>query len=280
MKSFNRENNLELILKKSSKRTIITHQYTAQPLGISRSFYPDLTNPSRTHLYLTSTSPGLLANDTLNIAVKLENKAQLCLKEQSATKVHPMPNLGTKATVNYDIEIGEKATLEFFPEPIILFRDATLEQIIQITCHPTANLFWSEIIVPGRLARGEYYEFNYYLNRLHIRTVEGVLWAKDAMKLMGNQNQFKENNLFAFAPILGNIILILPQGNLSLLVEILEKFSLVDCPGVKIATSILPQNKGIVIRAIARGTYGFKNYLNYSLKCFRQAQSFCNEGML
>ncbi|GBF81556.1 urease accessory protein UreD [Aphanothece sacrum] len=270
MKNLNYQKNLELILIKEQNKTIITHQYTAQPLGISRAFRPDITNPSRTHLYLTSTSPGLLANDSLNIELKLKSNTQLFLTDQSATKVHPMPYLDTKATINYEVQIEENATLEFCPEPIILFQESTLEQSIKINCHPTANLFWSEIIVPGRLARGEFYDFNYYMNRLQINSLSGELLLIDATILEGKNNLFKHSNIFTSAPILGNIIMILPQANLSLLREHLEKIDKFNCPGVRIATSILPQNKGLVIRAIAQGTYGFKKYLSYALTCFRQ----------
>lgn len=270
MKNIKYQKNLELILIKDQNQTIITHQYTAQPLGISRAFRPDITNPSRTHLYLTSTSPGLLANDALNIGLKLKSKAQLFLTDQSATKVHPMPYLGTKATINYEVEIGENATLEFCPEPIILFQESTLEQSIKINCHPTANLFWSEIIVPGRLAKGEFYDFNYYMNRLQINSFKEELLLIDSMKLEGKNNIFKHSNIFTSAPILGNIIMILPQVNLSLLIENLEKIDKLNFPGIRISISTLPHNKGLILRAIAQGTYGLKNYLTYALTCFRQ----------
>ncbi|MBD6619533.1 urease accessory protein UreD [Komarekiella sp. 'clone 1'] len=250
-------------------RTIVSHQYTAYPLGISRTFRSDLANPDHIYLYITSSSPGLLANDQLNISLQLAANTHLRLSDQSATKVHPMPIATSKATANYEIEIGEAATLEFIPEPLILFKDATLEQTTHIKCHQQGKLFLSEIIVPGRLARGEFYDFNYYSSRLQITSSEGELWFTDAMRLEGKHNAFKNCELFASAPILGNIIVILPQTNLQLLSTNLENLATANCPGVIVASSILPQNKGLLIRAIATGTHGLKNYLQYALNCVR-----------
>ncbi|MEH2026552.1 urease accessory protein UreD [Nostoc sp.] len=265
-----RTKNLELGLECDRHGyTIVNHQYTAYPLGISRTFRSDLANPHHANLYITSTSPGLLANDQLNISLELAANTHLHLSDQSATKVHPMPITGTKAIVNYDIEIGEGATLEFVPEPIILFQDATFEQTTSIKCHPKGKLFWSEIIVPGRLARGEFYEFHHYFNSLQVTSPEGELWFTDAMRLQGKLNSFKNNDLFAPAPILGNLVIILPQINLQLLSENLENIEGINCLGVMLASSCLPQGKGLVIKAIATGTRELKNYLLYALNCVR-----------
>lgn len=270
LESLKRTKNLELRLECDRQNyTIATHQYTAYPLGISRTFRSDPANPDRAYLYITSSSPGLLANDQLNISLQLEANTSLYLTDQAATKVHPMPIADSKAIAHYDIEIGEGATLEFVPEPIILFRDATFEQTTTIKCHPTGKLFWSEIIVPGRMARGEFYQFHHYLSRLQVTSTEGERCFTDAMRLEGKLNPFKNNDLFSPLPILGNLIIILPKTNLELLSESLEDLEASNCSGVRVASSILPQGKGLLIRAIASGTYGLKNYLKYALNCVR-----------
>lgn len=273
LESSKQTKNLELKLEcDRDGQTIVTHQYTAYPLGISRTFRHDPENTRQAHLYITSSSPGLLANDELNISLQLTAETQLHLTDQSATKVHPMPIAGSKAIAHYDIEIQEGATLEFVPEPIILFRDATLEQTINIKCHPTAKLFYSEIIVPGRLARGEFYEFNHYFSRLQVTSLENQLWFTDAMRLEGKLNPFKNSDLFARASILCNVIVIQPKTDLALLSASLEDIEAANCHSTTVATSILPHNKGLLIRAIASGTGGLKDYLQYALNCFRRLE--------
>jgi urease accessory protein len=216
-----------------------------------------------------NSSPGLLAGDKLEISLQLETQTSLYLTDQAATKVHPMPKKDAKATINYDIEVEENGTLEFIPEPLILYQDAALEQTTQIKLHPTARLFLSEIILPGRLAKGEFYQFRHYFNRLQITSLTGELWFKEAMLLEGKLNPFKDSNLFASLPVLGNLIIVLPQTDLKLLGDRLEDLEKANCLEMIVATSILPHNKGLLVRSLAKSTQHLKKYLKYALNCVR-----------
>jgi urease accessory protein len=266
-------NTLELGLKcDRQSQTILSHQYAAYPLSVSPVFRLDGDFDShRAYLYVMSTSPGLLAGDEWNISLQLAAHTSLYLTEQAATKVHSMPIAGTKARTNYSIEIGEKATLEFVPEPLILFADATLEQTINIKIHPTGRLCLSEIILPGRLARGEYYQFHHYLSRLQVMSHAGELWFTDAMYLEGKLNPFTESHLFASSSVLGSLFVVLPDANLELLSASVEDLEAANCSNMTVASSILPHGKGLLIRAIAPGAQEMKTYFKYALNCVRSS---------
>ena len=265
------KHNLELNLKcdRAFNQTICHHQYTTYPLRLSPVFRLEGVNSNRAYLYIMNTSPGLLAGDELNLSWQLAANTNLYLSDQSATKVHPMPQIATKALTNYQIEVHAGATLEFVPEPTILYTDSALEQNIQIKLHPTAKLFLSEIILPGRLARGESYQFRYYFNRLRVTDLIGKLLLTDAMRLEGKLNPFNNNQLFASLPIIGNAIAILPDIDLKLLSTNLESISAANSPQLTVATSILPHNQGLVIRALANKTIELKNYFRTALDCIR-----------
>ena len=265
------QKNLELTLEQNqSDRTICQHQYTTYPLRLSSLFRLEGTNTNRAYLYLINTSPGLLANDTLNISLQLTENTSLYLTDQAATKVHSMPIIDTNATVNYQIEVQKNACLEFVPEPIILYQDSVLEQNIKIKLHTTATLFLSEIILPGRLAKNEYYDFNYYFNRLQIVDHTDKLLYVDAIKLLGKNNPFKGHKMFASLPIMGNAIAILPNINLhSLIAEIESKF-LASNSNIEAAVNLLPAENGIIVRALASKTQALKQYFSLILDCIRQ----------
>ncbi|MBD2503491.1 urease accessory protein UreD [Anabaena azotica] len=278
-----RTNNLELRLKcdkplgicsadNRQSKTIVSHQYAAYPLSVSPVFRLDGDFDSyRAYLYMMSTSPGLLAGDEWKISLQLEENSSLYLTEQAATKVHSMPIEGTKATINYNIEIGAKASLEFIPEPLILFADAVLEQTINIKIHPTGQLCLSEIILPGRLARGESYQFHHYLSRLQVRSTSGELWFTDAMYLEGKLNPFTDSHLFTSSPVLGSLFVVLPEADLAILSASIEDLEAANCSDMTVASSILPHGKGLLIRAIASGTHKMKMYLKYALNCVRRS---------
>lgn len=278
MKTLNQTKNLELKLKSDRcDRTSIIHQHTAYPFRLSPTFRLDTADPKSAYIYMMSASPGLLAGDELNISLQLANNTSLYLTDQAATNVHSISIPDTKAITNYEIEIGESATLEFVPEPLILFKDSALQQTTRIKIHPTGNLFLSEIIVPGRLAREEIYDFHYYCNRLEVSSTEGELWFTDAMRLEGKLNPFKNSDIFASAPILGNAIALLPKANLELLREAVEDLEIAKCSDIVVASSILPQSKGLLIRAIAKSTHELKKYQKYTLNCVRR---FCDRSPL
>ncbi len=264
------KNNLELKLYQSqSNQTICQHQYTTFPLRLSSLFRLEGADSNRGYVYLINTSPGLLAGDELNLSLKLAPNTSLYLTDQSATKVHPMPEMEKIAKVNYQILVDANASLELVPEPIILYTDSVLEQKTIIKLHPTAKLFLSEIILPGRLAKNEYYDFNYYFNRLQVTDLEAQILFTDAIKLLGKQNQFKHNKLFTSLPIIGNAIAILPDTDLTLLIPKLEGIKSVDGKNIEVAVTILPSNNGILIRALSQKTIELKKYFTSALNCIR-----------
>lgn len=274
-----RDSTLELQLKCNSEgKTIIARQYETHPLRISSPFRLDrggnfvkgeIPNDRRAYLYLRNNSPGLFAGDKLNISLSLEEKTKLYLTEQSATKVHPTMTEGVTAKVDYQWTIAEDAMVEFIPEPVIFYRDSALQQTTQVKIHPTANFFWSDLVLPGRLARGECYQFRFYDHCLAVYSDAGELWFKDRMYLTGKDNLFANNALFASLPIWGNAIAIMPQIEVNLLKSTVD--SLLDNNNIDLvaATSILPHDRGILIKVLASQTQKIKMYWYSVLNALR-----------
>lgn len=271
------QNNLELKLKPNqSSQTVCQHQYTTYPLRLSPVFRLEGANTNRAYLYLINTSPGLLANDTLNLSLHITENTNLYLTDQAANKVHPMPEANAKAIVNHRIVIENNASLEFIPEPVILYQDSILEQRTKIKLYPTAQLFLSEIILPGRLAKDEYYDFNYYFNRLEIVNSEDKILYIDAVRLFGKNNSFKGNKLFTSMPIMGNAIAILPNIDLNLLIAQIESQLPATTHNIETAITILPTENGIAVRALASKTNAIKQYFALILNCVRQITQQAN----
>lgn len=270
IESIKYQNHLELELQSSqSCQTICNHQYTTYPLRLSPIFRLEGKNSNRAYLYLINTSPGLLAKDELNLSLQLSENTNLYLTDQAATKVHPMPEINSKASINYEIIVNKDSSLELLPEPVILYEDSVLEQNTTVKLDSTAKLFLTEIILPGRLAKEEYYDFRYYYNRLQITDLTGKLLFTDAMHLEGKNNLFKDNHLFTSMPIMGNAIAVLPDTDIDLLTSQLENIELTSCKNIEIATTILPGGNGIMIRSLAHKTLELKKYFVYVLNCIR-----------
>ena len=263
-------NNLELELRCDRRgQTNLAHQYTSQPLRLSKLFRLDTQETQGAYLYLMNSSPGLLAGDQLNLSITLQENTLLHLTDQAATKVHAMPKPETIATTNWSINVQAEACLEFVPEPLILYAEGALEQNTRIRLGDSASLFWSEILLPGRLAKGEYYDFRSYYGCLEIHSESGELWFKDAMNLQGKCNSWKHHKLFTSEPILANLVLVQPQIDLNLLSKKLEDFVATTESNLIFAKSILPERKGLLVRVMAEKTTSIKQYINYALNCMR-----------
>lgn len=274
-----RDSTLELQLKCNSEgKTIITHQYETHPLRISPPFRLDrdgdaaegeTPNNRRAYLYLRNNSPGLFGSDRLKVSLSLEEKTKLYLTEQSATKVHPTTMPGVTAKVNYQWQIAKDAMVEFVPEPIIFYRDSALQQTTQVKIHPTASFFWSDLVLPGRLARGESYQFRFYDHCLEVYSDAGELWFKDRMYLTGKDNLFSHSELFASFPVWGNAIAIMPQIEVDLLKSTLDNLPN-NSGDLVVATSVLPHDKGVLIKVLASQTQKIKMYWHLVLNALRK----------
>lgn len=256
----------------SSGQTQIAHQYATHPLRVSQPFRLEKNNQDRVYLYLRNNSPGILAEDELNFSLQLEQDSQLYLTEQAATKVHPVLNKSAAAKVNYQIIIKANASLEFVPEPLILYTDAALKQETKIQMHPSSNLFWSEIILPGRLARGESYQFYFYDSCLIVTDPEGKLLFKDRSYWEGKNNQFRDSSLFTYFPIMGTAVAVYPQINCNSLQKAIDNLTATNSEDFAVATSILPYDQGITIRALSKKSQQIKNYFRSVLNEIRSLQ--------
>ncbi|NJM98324.1 MAG: urease accessory protein UreD [Phormidesmis sp. RL_2_1] len=266
-------------------KTILQHRYMAYPLSISPIFRLEANGAvaasQRAYLYRMNTSPGLLADDAIGVSLQLAAGSQLYLADQSAMKVHTMPQTDTQATLTYDIELAAEATLEFLPEPLILFADAALTQTTEITLHPTAGLSWGEIILPGRLARGEVYAFRHYRNRMRVKSPAQKLWFVESMNLLGKDNRFAATDLFAGRSgrsVLGTLVLVLPEAiasasNLSQLEAEIETLAEQTAGAVALASSTLPGDRGLFVRAISSTTRELHACFKAALNCVRRLRN-------
>ena len=256
-----------------ARKTVVQQKYMAYPLSVSPTFRLDALGghaatlqQQRAYLYRMNTSPGLLAGDALTMTCHLKVGSKLYFADQAAIKVHRMPQPETFSQVDYSVQLEAGATLEFLPEPVILFEDAALFQTADIVVAPSASLCWGEIVLPGRWARGEHYQFREFSSRVRIRSDRGKLVFVDQMKLLGKTNRFARSGLFSSAPVLGSLIVLLPEtvGDLAALQQRVE--AIASDSAIDMASSVLPGARGLLVRAMAARSQTMQ-------KCFKEVVS-------
>ncbi len=165
-----RRGELRLRFACRADQTVLAEHYFKPPLQVMRAI-PDQAGCA--YVYLLSPTGGVVQGDEYVIDVNVEAGAHALITTQAATKVYRMPDRPATQTVT--INVGVNAVLEYVPDPTILFEDADFRQTITITLQPGAVLILHDIVMPGRLARGEVMRFRRYANRLTVRDAAGLL---------------------------------------------------------------------------------------------------------
>jgi urease accessory protein len=146
---------MELVFACRRGRTVLAHAYAEPPLRVGRLFD---TGPIA-QMILVCCGPGIFAGDRLEQRVRVERGARVLLVSQAALQVHPGEAASPAALDSfYDIEHG--AMLDCFWDPLIPFAGSRLRQRIDVRVAEGGQLFWSDALMSGRVARGEAWHFD------------------------------------------------------------------------------------------------------------------------
>jgi urease accessory protein len=153
---------LSLELACDTGRTVIARQRSHPPLQIFGLQY----NGCGSSAYLQIVNPcgGLFEGDTAEIEVSAGQGAHLHLTTQAAAKIYPAEH-GAMTWQRTRLRVASGAILEYFPLPVIPFAGARYLQEMTIQVEPAGVCLVSEVLAPGRLARGE--SFAYDMVRSH-----------------------------------------------------------------------------------------------------------------
>lgn len=130
-------------------------------------------------VYLLSPTGGIVQDDCYSIDVTTGARTHVLFTTPSANRVYRMPTGSAEQHIR--IIIDEGALLEFVPDATILFAEADFSQTIDITLKTGALLVLHDIVMPGRLARGECLQFRRYRSRLIVRDEGGLLLYDSAV---------------------------------------------------------------------------------------------------
>jgi len=149
-----RQGRMDLRLIQQNGRTVIDHAYCEIPFKITRDLN---SGGSIAHLMMMHCTAGLFGGDNLECSIRVERGARVIITQQSATKIHPSG--GLPAIQRHHVFVEASAELQLYLEPVIPFRGSSLKQTMQIEFQPGARLVFWEGLMAGRVARGEYWQF-------------------------------------------------------------------------------------------------------------------------
>ncbi|MDY0394980.1 urease accessory protein UreD [Virgibacillus halophilus] len=152
---------LELDARKDQQgKTVTDHVYFQGAFKVQRPIYHNRSN--QPCYYLLNPGGGYLDGDTYRMRLTVGEGAKVTLTTQSATKVYRTP---TKyAYQEAETWIKKGGHLEYLPDPLIAYRDASYYQKNVFRMEKGSSLLYTDILTPGWSPDGE--KFSYESLRL------------------------------------------------------------------------------------------------------------------
>ncbi len=170
----------EIGLCRRDGRTRLAHLYQHDPLRVLFP-YPAPGDPLT--VVPVTTSGGLVGGDTLNVEIALSPGAEALVLPQAAEKIYR--SAGSDCHVTVDLQAAADARLEWLPQETILFDGARLRRETTVDAAAGARVLAGEILVLGRLARGERLTHGLVRECWTVRRDGRPVWA-DALHLEGD----------------------------------------------------------------------------------------------
>ncbi|MFT5887415.1 MAG: urease accessory protein [Zhongshania sp.] len=192
---------IQLDFRARAERTDLVRMEHKGPLRVQRPFYPE---GDCCHVCLLHPPGGLVAGDTLRIAVNLQVGSHALLTTTSAGKVYRSDLAKTAQTQGVLAEVGDGACLEWLPQETIVFEgaEAVLSNVFNL--QGEAKLCAWDIVVLGRRASGEGFNHGRCLQKIDIRR-NGIPILAERTDYVGGSNMLDEPWGMASASVSGTL---------------------------------------------------------------------------
>lgn len=239
---------LRLERDEQNGKTSVKEQYSRVPLYTQRALYLEEALPSMAYMYIISPSGGILQGDRYRMDITLRNNALAHITTQGATRVYRMEKNFATQIVN--IDVGEDCYFEYIPDQIIPYVDSRFYQIANIKVHDNATMLYSEIMTPGRVARGELFNYDICYMKAIGRNQKDDLRFVDVAILEPKKRSMKAFGVMENYDTVGSMYVLTPRKYVhELNAEInsaLSGFS----PKLYAGATILPNDSGVIVRML------------------------------
>jgi urease accessory protein len=153
--------------------TVLSGLYQQAPL---RALFPSPEPDEPPTAALVNCAGGLAGGDSLVTEARLGPCAVATLASAAAEKLYR--SLGPETRLTARLDLAEGATLEWLPQETILFDGARLHRRLHATLAAGARLLAAEMLVFGRVARGEVLRSGALFDAWALDGPAGPLWRE------------------------------------------------------------------------------------------------------
>jgi len=248
-------------------KTVVKEQYSKVPLYTQRALYLEESLPSMAYMYIISPSGGILQGDRYRMDITLKNNAYAHITTQGATRIYRMEK--NYATQIVNVVVDDSCYFEFIPDQIIPYRDSRFYQKVDLKVHDNATMVYAEMIVPGRVASGESFEYDICYMKTLARNQNHMLRFIDVAVLEPKKRVLKTLGILENFDVVGNMYILTETKYVTELSKdinsVLQKFSRISG-----GATILPHDSGVIIRILGEVANDLRSVMYEIIKITRR----------
>jgi urease accessory protein len=251
----------ELTFTKFGDKTCLTDLYTVLPAKILRELYYDTNLSGLPYVLFVNPTGGIVQGDRYLYKIRLKKGAEAFITDTTATKVYKMDlNYASK---QIDVYLEKDSRLEFLPRETMLFADSRWHQTIIFHVKDDSKLLYSEIFCPGRIERGEFWEFEIYSSK--------VIVEKDGKLELNESTIFTRKDKETLDIIFGDKKFYLKAYWYS--DKAIQAKKKIDFGKVLGGVSEMPNKKGLVVKALSNDLIDLKQMQVKIWEVFRETET-------
>ncbi|MFZ0514096.1 MAG: urease accessory protein UreD [Candidatus Nitrosopolaris sp.] len=260
---------LTLLLEQDQERgkTVVKEQYSKVPLFTQRALYLEESFPSMAYIYIMSPSGGILQGDRYRMDIVLKNKACAHITTQGAMRVYRMER--NYATQIVNVVVDEGCYLEFVPDQIIPYRDSRFYQTVNLKVHENGTMIYSEMIVPGRVASGESFQYDICYMKALAKNQQDKLRFIDIAILEPKKRNLNTVGILGTFDVVGSTYILTKTDYVKELNDEINS-GLQKFPHFSGGASILPYNSGVIVRMLGNVASDLRNAIYEIIKITRR----------
>jgi urease accessory protein len=248
-------------------KTVVKEQYSKVPLFTQRALYLEESIPSMAYIYIISPSGGILQGDRYRMDIKLKNNAYAHITTQGATRVYRMENNFATQIVNVVVDDG--CYFEFVPDQIIPYRNSRFYQTVNLNVHDNATMVYSEMIVPGRVASGESFEYDICYMKALAKNQKGRIRFIDIAILEPKKRNLKTLGILGNFDVVGSMYILTMAKYVAELNEEINS-SVQKFFKISGGATILPYNSGVLVRMLGSVASDLRNAMYEVIRITRK----------
>jgi urease accessory protein len=152
-------------------RTVLAGQSFRAPFHVGKAYWDE--EGAALRVQVVNPTAGILEGDRLETEIAVGARAALLVTTPSASRVFHMRSGEAVASQKFSVEAG--GWLEFLPEPLVPHNASSFRQTTEIDVAEGGEIAFADLLMPGRIARGETWAWSRLRLELVVRVGEELI---------------------------------------------------------------------------------------------------------